>query len=403
MAKSKYEKMEIMLEEIMNETDLDTKIEEMKEDIKEEPKGTGNSKEEYRKSLQEDKKRKEGLSKKLKFYEAYKNNKNEILNIRDYQLSLQARLEKLEKEKSIVENVVKNSEHLNSKIEEIDKELEEIMQKRENIAQQLKNKELSDEDREKLLKEDEKLARDRDMNAQKYQVIQNFKGNDKSSEHRDVEEISKEILNTQIKISKCNMIWSSLLKGKDWNQIEVVLNTGDFTAKKGTIDKIRNLKDASQLNNNNKTNIKNLLKGTQHKVNTGVTNLPQKTKTTFKDRHPRLAKIPFLAKIVDKFNDYRDNSKVNIKNINTNTNNIGTNNVVNTNLENSDDEKALKYIDKRMEKNEVEMFKSIAKNGFKESMKVDLEQRRAEMKRNAAEKESDRFGGKYKIENNNGR
>lgn len=386
MAKSRYEKMEIMLEEIMNEPHIDKKVEEMRQDIAEEPKGTGKSKEEYKKSLQEDKKRKEDLGKKLKFYEAYKNNKKEILNIREYQLSLQARLERLEEEKNIAENILKNSEDLNSKIQVIDKELEEIMERRENIAQQLKNKGLSDEDKDKLLKEDEELVKKRDMNAKKYQVIQNFKSNKGGYETKDIEEMSKEILNTKIKISKCNMIWSSLLKGKDWDQIATVLNTGDFTAPKGTIDKIRNLKDATQLKHKNK--ILNTIKAKASSINKA---LPQKIKTTFKDKHPRLAKIPFLAKIVDKINDYRENFKTNIKDNNTNINN----NIVTNNSKNDDDEKALKYIDKRMEKNEVEMFKSIAKNGFKESMKVDLKQRRAEIKKNANEKEANRFGGKY--------
>ena len=394
MAKSKYEKMEIMLEEIMKESDIEAKIEEMKEELKQAPKGKGNSKEEYRKSIQEDKKRKEELGKKLKFYEAFKNNKDEILNIREYQLSLQVKLDKLEKEKTVAEKLGKYNENLVNESEKIDKELEEIMQKREEIANKLKNKDLSDEERKELLNKDKKLIGEINNNSLKFQVVQNFKSKEVKNQCRDIEEISKDILSTQIKISKCNMIWSSLLKGKDWDQIEVILNTGDFTAKKGTIDKIKQLKDASQIKTGNKVNTKNT--PSQGSKNNGVngvqTNLPGIVKPSFKDRHPRLAKIPFLAKIVDKFNNKADKNKPG-NNINANT---GT-----KVLENLEDEKALNYIEKRMEQDEVAMFKSIAKKGFKESMRVDLEQRRAEAKKEAAERESDKFGGKYKIDNNN--
>ena len=408
MAKSKYEKMEIMLEEIMKETDIEAKIAEMKKDIEEGPKGEGKSKEEYRRSMQEDKKRKDELGKKLKFYEGFKNNKDQILNIREYQLSLQVKLDKLEKEKGIVEKIAKNSENLNDDLEKIDKELEGIMQEREKIAQKLKNNDLSKEDREKLLKEDRKLVKDIDMNSQKYQVIQNFNGDNTNSEYRNIEEISKEILNTQIKISKCNMIWSSLLKGKDWNQIEVILNTGDFTAKKGTIDRIKNLKEASEIKTDKKNSIKNVLKNTstvknnENEASEVKTNLPEIVKPSFKERHPRLARIPFLARIIDGFNknkinsnDKADDKKDDRSGVNTNTD---SKNVKNLNL---DDEKALNYIEKRMEQNEVAMFKSIAKNGFKESMKIDLKQRRDEAKKVAVEREAQKLHGRY--DNNNGR
>lgn len=391
MAKSKYEKMEIMLEDIMKESDIDTKIEEMKNEIEEEPKGKGNSKEEYRKSIQEDKKRKEELSKKLKFYEAFKNNKGEILNIREYQLSLQFKLHKLEKEKAIAESLYDYNESLGNESEKIDKELEEIMQKREDIAEQLKNKDLSTEERKELLDKDKKLIDEIDNNSRKFQVIQNYKNKKIETKCRDIEEISKDILSTQIKISKCNMIWSSLLKGKDWDQIGVILNTGDFTAKKGTIDKIRQLKDASQIKTKNKVNTKNttLKVDTINGTNGVQTGLPEVVKPPFKERHPRLAKIPFLAKIIDKFNNKTDNSKRDDKHnsmVNSTTKSIG----------NIEDEKALNYIEKRMEKDEVAMFKSIAKNGFKESMKIDLEQRRAEAKKAAVEREANKFGGRYK-------
>lgn len=411
MAKSKYEKMEVMLEEIMNESDIDTKIEEMKKDIKEAPKGKGRTKEEYKESILEDKKKKEQLGKKLKLYEGFKNNKDQILNIREYQLSLQVELDKLEKEQGIVEKIVKDSESINANMEKIDKELAEIMAKREEIAKQLKRKDLTEEERNDLLDKDEKLIKDRYKNAQKYQVIQNYKSQNADNEYRSVEEISKEIASTQIKISKCNMIWSSLLKDKDWDQIEVILNTGDFTAEKGTIDKIRNLKEATQSKEKDITRREHISetippKGTiennASQVEEEKRNLPAKIKTTFKDRHPRLARIPFLARIIDGINNYRDTSKEEAKmeaKIEAHIDELEVMQNDTRTLEH-DDEKALKYIDKRMKHNEVEMFKSIAKNGWKESMRVDLEQRRAEARKVASKREAEKLHGRY--ENSNG-
>ena len=49
---SRYEKMEVMLEEIMQEPSIDAKIDEMKSELKESSQVGGSDRSEYRKNLQ---------------------------------------------------------------------------------------------------------------------------------------------------------------------------------------------------------------------------------------------------------------------------------------------------------------------------------------------------------------
>lgn len=232
-----------------------------------------------------------------------------------------------------------------------------------------------------------------------------------------MEKIENQILNNKSQISKCNMIWSSMLKGKNWDDIEAILQVGDFTAEKGTITKIRDLK-ARQNQKQEKAENQN--------------SLPI-IKKNFEEEHPRLAKIPFFNKLLEKYFDKKqakmveELDKKEVKkllvapseseakiipeeqNVVDDKNKSENKNVLNSQELNDVNEKNTKkisdkewdYIAKEMEKNEVETFKRIAENGtdsniWKEQYKVDLKNKRIEQKRAAAQRDSQKFGSKYK-------
>lgn len=460
MSRSKYEKMDIMLEEIMNESDISQKINEMKEELNNIEQGvTGSNKKEYKENLAKARVSKKGLENKINFYENFEKNKKQILNIRDYQIELQNRLDGLEdiyKKGEYIKNEIKDHEN---KLAEMDKKLESYQRDLDKINDKLNNKNLSaDEIKElenkrsklKLKIEDQNISYS--FSLRKKMEYENMLNDDK------MEKIENQILNNKSQISKCNMIWSSMLKGKNWDDIEAILQVGDFTAEKGTITKIRDLKarqnqKQEKVENQNEQNTlekldvemqeenvqeqvdeifqeKMIFENKENIVN--ESSLPI-IKKNFEEEHPRLAKIPFLNKLMEKYFDKKqakmveELDKKEVKkllvapseyeakiipeeqNVVDDKNKSENKNVLNSQELNDVNEKNTKkisdkewdYIAKEMEKNEVETFKRIAENGtdsniWKEQYKVDLKNKRIEQKRAAAQRDSQKFGSKYK-------
>ena len=372
MAKSRFDKIESMLEEILNETNLDAKIEQMEkskqkydkikqkeestqkaitdatkdiENIKndnnlsdEEKSKKITSLEEKIKKLQrgkgvkdleknildegESRKSIEEEQRKLQFYKAFSKNKTQIMNIREYQLALQNKLEELESKLGVVNDFEQSGKKLQKESQKIETEYQKLMKKRDEITKKLKNPALSNEDKQKLIDEDNKLKEKVEKNSSEYRDVQDLLKSRIGIEAGDKKQINNEIAETKTSISKCNMIWQSLLRGKDWNEIEVNLKKNKFKADKGTINKIRDLKIAT----NNQNQVENTIQEEEEKdkYNLGkkvdeelefIGNNPEpegqsipeymkdeKSLTNiegFAKRHPILGKIPFLAKFMD--------------------------------------------------------------------------------------------------------
>ncbi len=406
MAKSKYEKMEVLLEEIMNEPNLEQKIAEMEKNqtqpktqvkdaeyYKQKRQNKRMSLDEYEKIKQktekESQEEEKRLEKKLTFYKAYKQNKDQIFNIREYELALQSRLENLEEELKGAQLLDKDNKAIKDHEEKYNKELEEISKNLNNVYGKLNSPNLSDDERIALEGEKSKLEKQRDENNDKYRKFLDIKkqveGRNKNSKFRDLSEISKDITSTRVSISECNAIWSSLLKGKSWDDIEAILANGNFTAQKGTVQKIRTLDQDRNLSKANLMKIKP--QKNQSKIQSNASekdsNLPTVSKTSFKDRHPILGKIPFLGRIADKIIARREkkNAEKTEKQVDTSTKQYK-----------DYDEKKLKYIDAHKDR---VSYKDIAQKGFRESVRVDLEKRHQSNKQTAANNYAQQYGGRY--------
>lgn len=417
--------------------------------------GKGANKEEYRKSVLEAQKqykdqqekdakqkneRKRALESKLKFYKGFVKNKDAILNIREYQEQLEAKLDKLESQKKEAQKIIKEQAQSEKKLQQIEKELKDILKRKSEIEAELKDPSKSDKDKEKLKGEESKLNDKLSKNQQAY--LDSTKQKLKENKSIDLKKMNTEILKTKIQISKCNIIWSNLLKGKEWNEVEAILKKATFKDKDGKLKEViritkdKKIKDKEQDKEESKeqeekqeTKIEGEKEQKQDKKLDEIEkemgkeveeildsekeeskdNLPIEVKT-FAQRHPRLAKIPFLAKIVDGYEEKMRKSaekkaetekdkedkidkedkedKKQEEKKDTQTKQEKTNNEF--------DEKSLSYIDKQMKAREGEMFKSIAEKGFKESIKYDVSERLAKQKVEAANRYAEKYGSRYK-------
>lgn len=426
------EKMDATLEEIMKEPNLEGKIKQLEAELKEaqematEARGkadtigedkrqrdeNGTAKfEEYKKEIegkaQEAESKSKAIAKKLQFYKAFKENGKQILNIRTYQIELQKRLESLEEQKKLATQGQKDVEKVDTVLKKLEEDLGKLMTKRQEVEGKLRDSRTSDDERKKLETEKAKLEAQISDNNKKYTEVSIKKSEMKEPDTKKMDKLSADIASTQIKISKCNMIWTSLLKGKNWDEIQVILQTGDFTAKKGTLSKIRDLAKSQQEVDLEKVqaqtgrNVSQILDERDGKVGGSTEHgqgeneeqenaeeeregLPAEVKS-FAEEHPRLAKIPFLAKFMDRRAEKKRAKEEEI------ARNEEETEKEDTPREGAKD-KDLAYIDRQMGKGrDAEMFRSIADKGIRETVKVDSETQYRLMRVTAARNQAKDF------------
>lgn len=386
---SKYEKMDVMLSDIINMPDVKTKIDELKEKMNS-MKPNGKNKEEYKKSLIEINDEKKKISKKINFYENYEKNKDKINNIRDFQFELQDKLTSL-----------KGVKEFSTKISTIDKELQNMdvqLEKAQKfiklVDEKLKDNNLNDEERNDLTDKKEKtkkMINDQNVSYQ-FKLKQKIEfENENSKLKEEYKDIDKEIANTENLISKCNVIWSSLLKGKNWDEIQVVLEKANFTAGKGTTTKIKRLSEYQKENSEkSKQKSEEQEENIENSENPKIENKEQEESNlpipvpTFKEKHPILSKIPGLNKLFEKRYEkqkvLKNEEVIEPAKIAEKTSKIS--------------KKDWEKIKIEMDKNENETLKKITENGyneFRKSLSVSVEDQIKENKRKAAEREANKF------------
>ena len=292
MAKTKYEKLEEKVAELMKEEDLHIKINEFKErkalvdqelaklnsQSLEEISVKGNkykSKEEYEEDLKrrEDErdngliekidpllKEQKDLEAKITLYDNFRANKDAIYNIMEYQRVLQEKNTRLNEE---LENAQKQSKGNNGLLEEYEKtqkRIEELNDPDKNgvnrideIKVSLKKEGLTDEERNNLLMEMKELQDKKAKDDEEYIKLTQVKKPELQNEFRDINEISKDIKDVEKQIDKCNAIWTCLLYGKDWKEIQSVLIDIDMDKDRENVHKIGKAEpDAAETENNEK-------------------------------------------------------------------------------------------------------------------------------------------------------
>ena len=181
------------------------------------------------------------IEKKLKFYKAFRDNKKQIYNIRQYQLANQKRLDELAEEYETEKGRRDTKAERVAELEKMTATIRILIKidraEREDIEEQLMSFELSDEKRQELVNKRDEINKSIDEKIHELQDKEEMKAIISKYEVKDIGAMEDEMSSLKVMISKCNVIWSSLLKGKNWDEIDRILTTNDFTAEKGTIYK----------------------------------------------------------------------------------------------------------------------------------------------------------------------
>ena len=336
--------------------------------------------------------------KEFKRLDLVKKNLTKVKNIMEYR-------DKLNHEREIIEGEIKRRQearNLNKEKEDLEKENADLLLEMDEINSKLKQKDLSEEDRKKLENDKKQSIEKRNKNNEKFldnqqKMENNLSGDNKYMAKISDKELEEEKVLRSTKISKCNMACNNLMQGKSWEAIEVKLdNWENYKGKKGQVDKLKNSIEKDNALKENVSQDKdeqNEKQVDQEKEE----NLPVVYKS-FSEKHPILAKIPFLAKIADKLNKK--------KNIQIKENKDREENNDLKDMESKIAEEVGKIIDENnkenIEKNENNEFKNylkeIADKGMDGIKKEKLEKAKetlAQNKINSANKSAEKYGGRY--------
>lgn len=188
-----------------------------------------------------------------------KENINKVKNILELRENLQKDIEEIKKEVEIRENLAKLSQKNKELEDALNKNLEKQSEKEikiKELEEKLKDKELLPEEREKIeadLKNTEKEKSDLRLEAnnnniefgENNQKLKESDKNNKKYKRRTTEDLKDLIANKKIKISKCNIACSNLMKGASWESIELKIDQIDerYTGKK---EDLKRLEKASE-------------------------------------------------------------------------------------------------------------------------------------------------------------
>ena len=188
-----------------------------------------------------------------------KGNISKVKNILELRGKLQKDIEEIKKEKEIRENLAELSQKNKELEDALNKNLEEQSEKEikiKELGEKLKDKELLPEEREKIeedLKKTEKEKSGLRIEAnnnniefgENNQKLKESNKNNKKYKRKTTEDLKDLITNKKIKVSKCNVACSNLMKGASWESIELKLDQVDerYTGKK---EDLKRLEKASE-------------------------------------------------------------------------------------------------------------------------------------------------------------
>lgn len=267
----------LMLEEMLKEPDINGKIEELEDSLEEArdaeeaaeeaaKKGAQTSSKgktsreaktqkaqemrDKRKAAEEATGKRKDIERRLSFYKAFREHKSEILNLREYQLSLQSKLDQLEAKKQRIESREEMMNDFNQEIDALDYELSKLLLEINDKEQKLRDPDLSDEEREQINSEISDLRSQVDSKHESRRIVVYKSNMLMNVGAQDKNKIKMDIAKTKIAISKTSLVWRNLLKGRNWGQIEIALSEMNFIGMKGTVDRIEDLGEMTRTQRN---------------------------------------------------------------------------------------------------------------------------------------------------------
>ena len=171
MRKSRYEKFEEMLGEIFQEKDIDLKIYKKEEEIRNLQMIVPDEIDYSKDSIEDNEKNNEliKLQKDLVFYKTFRDNRKQILNIREYQRACQDQLTVLQKElETLSEKSKPIGDILKKEKREITNERNKNIKKQALLEEKAARKDLSEKERQKLREDLNNLSDAMDKNYKRY-------------------------------------------------------------------------------------------------------------------------------------------------------------------------------------------------------------------------------------------
>ena len=228
------------------------------------------------------------------------NNVPKVKNILELRGKLQKQSDEIKSEIAKIEDLQK----ANKEKESIEKEFSELEKEKKEIKQKQKNPDLSEEEKKGLSEKLSKVNGKIEENNSKYVKNQKVFLDSKEVSKASKEELKKKSFVIGSKISKCNMVAGNLMKGLNWDAIEVKLDNWKdkkFTskekitdmAKEDNVGKTEEIKEAEgKIKDSEKDLSEKIINETEkmleeeNKEETAMTEVSE-----FAKKHPRLAKI----------------------------------------------------------------------------------------------------------------
>ena len=220
----------------------------------------------------------------------------QVENVIEYRDKLKEQLNELKTELHTRETLANASK----KIEQLGQEIDRLQEQSAKVSKQLKDPKLTDEKRAELQAEQNeigtKMAKTQDGIKENEDILNSAVGTKRDLQDLSTEEIKKRTVDTQTKISKCNMVAHNLLNGLNWNMIDMKLDNWQdrkFTSKDGKLkDEIETSK-GSKKEDREETQKMGKEDEEVFYFDDLEEDAPSKNPPalTFAQKHPRLAKI----------------------------------------------------------------------------------------------------------------
>lgn len=338
-----------------------------------------------------------------------KENINKVKNILELRENLQKDIEEIKKEVEIRENLAKLSQKNKELEDALNKNLEEQSEKEikiKKLKEKLKDKELLPEEREKIeadLKNTEKEKSDLRLEAnnnnievgKNNQKLKESDKNNKKYKKRTTEDLKDLIANKKIKISKCNIACSNLMKGASWESIELKIDQIDerYTGKKEDLKRLEKASETKiseeELETQKQTTTGEVAEDQEHIENPVE---EQKDKPEQNDEHDeeesdvkpgRFRKImSALRHPIKTFKEWRENKTKALPEVE----------------EEKNDKEAEEKKEPKIDNDFKAYLKAVAEKGMDEVKKEKHEAKKEQlkgMKKESADKYAKKYGGRY--------
>lgn len=365
------------------------------------------------------KKELEDVKKALKEYENIEKNVAKIENILAFKKQLVNNTIGLVERMDQYENDNEEVKRMATEIANLDAARKKAVDRVNAIETELKKPNLKDEDKARLNAEkQEKLGEIQDNDLKYSNMVPLKESKEAELQGFDYSKAQNELLKNEQLLAKCDLIGANLVKGKGKEDIGAALSKFKFTPNKDFAKKIKAMKEmqkgeeephrAETTAEAFERAIREKMEHSDRKTSTVTGDEPKVTGETLpiENDSKKISKFrKFLKKVFDNIknklsrNNRTKNPELEVKPVEPGEKTVEPGKKPVEPEVVTDDKSAFEYTMKHLDgRNDDEVLKKVADlsmRGFKDSVRVDLTERRKQMKQKAADELAKKYGGKY--------